>query len=167
MFDLYQKAETEGRANEAKMWDVLIGQIWAGLVGYCYNTRDLPEVRLTSWTVITMPFLFLSSQAFNPTFAQLLSQILYNQPQLRPAILKALRIIVESNLPTSGVNNLGDAQRNIAHLRTQAESWFAVLFNVYDSVGQEGKSLVGDVISAWVRIAEEKVGSGVIGHAWV
>ena len=46
MFDLNQKADAEGRANEAKMWDVLIGQIWTGLVGYCHNTRDLPEVKI-------------------------------------------------------------------------------------------------------------------------
>ncbi|KIJ49356.1 hypothetical protein M422DRAFT_59161 [Sphaerobolus stellatus SS14] len=138
MFDLNQTADVEGRANEAKMWDVLIGQIWTGLVGYCYNTRDLPE-------------------AFNATFAQLLSQILYNQPQLRPAVLKALKIIVESNLvETPGLKTYGDAQRNIAHLRTQAESWFAVLFNVYGSVGQDGKGTVGDAISTWVKIAAEK-----------
>ena len=46
MFDLHQKADAEGRANEAKMWDVLIGQIWTGLAGYCWGTRDLTQVRL-------------------------------------------------------------------------------------------------------------------------
>ena len=77
---------------------------------------------------------------------------------MRGSVLKALKVIVESNLPseeTPVVPGFGDAQRNIAHLRTQAESWFAVLFNVYGSVGQEGKSMVGDVISAWVKIAGE------------
>jgi Ribosomal RNA-processing protein 12, HEAT repeats len=46
MFDLHQKADAERRANEAKMWDVLLGQIWTGLVGYCWGTRDLIQVRL-------------------------------------------------------------------------------------------------------------------------
>lgn len=51
----------------------------------------------------------------------------------------------------------GDARRNILHLRSQTESWFAVLFNVFGSVGQEGKGMVGDVISAWVKIAGDQV----------
>jgi ribosomal RNA-processing protein 12 len=43
-FDLQQKATTEGRASEAKMWSVLIAQIWAGLSGYCWGTVDLRNV---------------------------------------------------------------------------------------------------------------------------
>ncbi|KAF8515453.1 NUC173-domain-containing protein [Gautieria morchelliformis] len=144
MFDLHQKADAEGRANEAKMWDVLIAQIWTGLVGYCWGTRDL-------------------TQAFNTSFAQLLSQILYNQPQLRPAVLKALKTVVESNVAlmsdtrpgwaTSDTISAAEACQNIDHLKGQAESWFAVLFNVFGSVGQESKGVVGDVISAWAGIA--------------
>lgn len=44
MFDLQQKAETEGRQSEAKVWSVLVGQVWAGLAGYCTGTADLKEV---------------------------------------------------------------------------------------------------------------------------
>lgn len=44
MFDLQQKAETEGRQSEAKVWSVLVGQVWSGLVGYCYATADLKQV---------------------------------------------------------------------------------------------------------------------------
>ena len=44
MFDLQQQAETEGRQSEAKVWNVLIDQVWSGLVGYCYGTPDLKEV---------------------------------------------------------------------------------------------------------------------------
>ncbi|KAF8586684.1 NUC173-domain-containing protein [Ramaria rubella] len=144
MFDLHQKADAEGRANEAKMWDVLIGQVWTGLVGYCWGTRDL-------------------SKAFNPAFAQLLSNILYNQPELRPAVLKALKTVVESNVAltmdvrpawaTSDTISVSEATRNVEHLQGQAESWFAVLFNVFGSVGLDGKAVVGSVISAWAGIA--------------
>jgi ribosomal RNA-processing protein 12 len=35
MFDLQQKAEFEGRQSEAKVWNVLVGQVWTGLAGYC------------------------------------------------------------------------------------------------------------------------------------
>lgn len=44
IFDLQQAAESEGRASEAKVWSVLVGQIWAGLVGYCHAPIDLKEV---------------------------------------------------------------------------------------------------------------------------
>lgn len=46
MFELQQKAETEGRQSEAKVWSVLIGQVWGGLAGYCSGTPDLKDV---SW----------------------------------------------------------------------------------------------------------------------
>jgi len=44
MYDLQCKAETQGRQAEAKVWSVLVSQVWAGLVGYCWGTRDLTEV---------------------------------------------------------------------------------------------------------------------------
>jgi hypothetical protein len=44
MFDLQQTAEVEGRASEAKVWSVLVVQIWTGLPGYCYGTPDLTKV---------------------------------------------------------------------------------------------------------------------------
>lgn len=46
MFDLQLTAETEGRQSEAKVWSVLVHQIWSGLSGYCYGTVDLREVLL-------------------------------------------------------------------------------------------------------------------------
>src|SRR5882762_3321013 len=44
LFDLKQKAETEGRQSEAKVWSVLVAQIWAGLAAYCSGSPDLKEV---------------------------------------------------------------------------------------------------------------------------
>lgn len=44
MFDLQQTAEAEGRQSEAKVWSVLVDQIWSGLHGYCYGTLDLKTV---------------------------------------------------------------------------------------------------------------------------
>jgi ribosomal RNA-processing protein 12 len=43
MFNLQQKAETENRASEAKVWSVLVAQVWAGLAGYCHAPVDLKE----------------------------------------------------------------------------------------------------------------------------
>ena len=45
MFDLQQKAEVEDRPAEAKVWSVLVTQVWNGLPAYCYRTPDLEEVR--------------------------------------------------------------------------------------------------------------------------
>ena len=48
MFDLQQKADSEGRQSEAKVWSVLVDQIWSGLHGYCYATIDLKQVPLAT-----------------------------------------------------------------------------------------------------------------------
>lgn len=147
MFDLQQAAESEGRQSEAKVWSVLVGQVWSGLVGYCWGAPDLKE-------------------AFNPSFSQLLSQLLYSQPDLRPAVLRALKAMVDSNVasatPTvdrvasSNTLSPSEAASNIDYLRTQAESWLAVLFNVFASVSRDGQGVVGDVISSWASITGEQ-----------
>ena len=110
-------------------------------------------------------------QALTPEFAQLLSQLLYNQTELRPAVLRALRTLVESNLAIAAgsldklpetvradVISSEDAENNVQFLRGQAESWLAVLFNVFSSVGRDSQGMVGDVISVWAGIANEQVG---------
>lgn len=50
-----------------------------------------------------------------------------------------------------------NAAQNVTFLRTQTESWLAVFFNVFGSVGRDGRGMVGDVISAWLAIAAEEV----------
>ncbi|KAJ7683246.1 armadillo-type protein [Mycena rosella] len=148
MFGLQQTAETDDKQSQAKLWSVLIGQIWTGLAGYCWATPDLRE-------------------SLNPTFSALLSGLLYGQPELRPAVLRALKIMVDSNVAVaSGAvdpapnnpNSLSPAEAtlNIVHLRAQAESWLAVLFNVFGSVGRDSRGIVGDVITAWAAIAGEQ-----------
>jgi ribosomal RNA-processing protein 12 len=49
------------------------------------------------------------------------------------------------------------ASDNVKFLRTQVESWLAVLFNVFGSVDRDHRGSVGDVISAWASIAGEEV----------
>ncbi|RDX55210.1 NUC173-domain-containing protein [Lentinus brumalis] len=153
MFELQATAEAEGRQSEAKVWSVLIEQIWVGLPGYCWAPADLKESLTTQ-------------------FSQLLSQLLYNQPELRPAVLRALKIMVDSNVALASEDpekiaklpasvradpiSTEEAQANVAFLRTQAESWLAVLFNVFGSVGRDSQGMVGDVVSAWIAIADAK-----------
>ncbi|KAI0266803.1 NUC173-domain-containing protein [Gloeopeniophorella convolvens] len=152
MFDLQQKAEAEDRQSEAKVWTVLISQIWAGLPGYCWAKADTRE-------------------ALSAAFSQMLSQILYSQIELRPPVLKALKIIVDSNVALASQDptlleklpasiradsiSQEQASQNLEFLRTQAESWLAVLFNVFGSVNRESRGMVGGVITAWIGIAGE------------
>lgn len=48
MFNYQQKAEAEGRQSEAKVWLVLVSQIWAGFAGYCHATVDLKDVNINA-----------------------------------------------------------------------------------------------------------------------
>jgi len=90
---------------------------------------------------------------------------LYSETELRPAILKALKVLVESNqLSTDGtqmpmIEGITSEERasNIAFLKTQAESWLAVLLNVFGSVNRDSKGMVSDVISLWASIADQSV----------
>ena len=104
-----------------------------------------------------------------PQFAQMLSQLLYNQAELRPSVLRALKVVVESNVASDeeGLNSAiplskEKADENLAFLRTQSESWFAVLFNVFGSIGRDGQGMVGETIKAWASIYDEKVRSLVV-----
>lgn len=111
--------------------------------------------------------IIICCQSLDPAFAHLLSQLLYGQPELRPAILKALKIMVDANLtvltaitkditPSEGLTHQ-EAHENLEFLRTQTESWLAVLFNVYGSVARDFRGMIGEVISSWVTIAGEQV----------
>lgn len=45
MFNLQQKADSEGRQSEAKVWSVLVAQILTGFAGYCHAPSDIKTVR--------------------------------------------------------------------------------------------------------------------------
>ncbi|KAI9442221.1 NUC173-domain-containing protein [Lactarius indigo] len=142
MFDLEQKARSENRPSEAKVWAVLIAQVWAGLPGYCWSKADTPE-------------------ALTAAFSQMLSQILYTQVELRPFVLRALKVLVNSNVAFAsqdpllldkippGVRADGISQKqavkNIDFLRNQAEAGLPV--------NREDRGMVGEVIAAWLNIA--------------
>ena len=49
------------------------------------------------------------------------------------------------------------AQENVAFLKTQADSWLAVLFNVFGTVERDDRGKVGDVIKVWAGIAKAEV----------
>lgn len=85
-------------------------------------------------------------------------------------MLRALKVMVDSNVALAsgetaklpeivraGAITAEEAAGNVEFLRSQAESWLAVLFNVFSSVGRDSQGMVGDVVSAWAAIAGEQV----------
>ena len=110
-------------------------------------------------------FIFYSLyQSLGAQFSQLLSQLLYGVPDLRTSILRALKVMVESNVELVNATEeeakaltlsltQEQAKENLEFLRTQVESWLAVLFNVYGSVGRDSRGLIGEVITSWASIA--------------
>ena len=51
------------------------------------------------------------------------------------------------------------AQENVAFLKTQADSWLAVLFNVFGTVERDERGKIGDLIKVWAGIAKAEVRS--------
>lgn len=72
--------------------------------------------------------------------------------------------ISASNTPQTSLASLTpqEAAANVAFLRTQVESWLAVLFNVFGSIGRDSRGMIGDVVTTWASIGEEQVGISVV-----
>lgn len=111
---------------------------------------------------------FLFFKAFNRSFAELLTQVIYSQPTLRPPILNSLKILIEKtltltkrSLPSDGnsintpeeingsktliKNEFGfNAQSHLNHLKSFAANFLSVLFNVYNSSYDANKSSTND-----------------------
>ncbi|SPO28862.1 related to RRP12 - Protein required for normal pre-rRNA processing [Ustilago trichophora] len=145
IFNKRQEAETDGRPVEAKMYEALTEQIWALFPAYCAMPRDLVT-------------------AFSRQFAELLTNVLYTQPNLRPSICRGLQALVYRNeaLVSSGAPSdslkhafgldQADGKANIAHLSAIAPNLLAVLFNVFSQSPGEGRGFVYDTIAAYLRV---------------
>jgi len=68
-----------------------------------------------------------------------------------------LAVSTDGSVTSSDTITDAEARSNIAYLRTQAESWLVVLFNIFGSVTRDGQAMVGDVIKSWASIAGEDV----------
>lgn len=49
------------------------------------------------------------------------------------------------------------AEENVTFLKTQADSWLAVLFNVFGTIQRDERGMIGDVIKVWAGIAKPEV----------
>ena len=145
---MFQKIIDNGESEktmEIKIFETLVQQIWALLPGYCDLPLDLTE-------------------SFDQGFAEMLSNLLYKQVDLRSDICRALQMLVESNRAIVGVETDDDlilqsrvtketAQKNLDHLSTFAPNMLAVLFNVYSQTLPQFRGYILRCINAYLSIA--------------
>ncbi|KAL8833713.1 MAG: hypothetical protein Q9170_004112 [Blastenia crenularia] len=150
---MYQRVIDHGQSEktmEIKIFETVVQQTWALLPGYCNLPLDL-------------------ERAFDQGFAELLSNLLYSQPELRADICRGLQILVESNQEILAVEASEEeirlrsritkpmAQTNLEHLATFAGNLLAVLFNVYSQTLPQYRGFILQCINAYLSITREKV----------
>lgn len=147
---MFQRVLNHGSAEktmEIKIFETVVQQIWATLPGYCELPTDLTD-------------------AFDQSFAELVANLLYQQPQLRTELCKGLQNLVESNqalismegeedLVAQGMVTRADAQKNLEHLSTIAGNILAVLFNVYSETLPQYRGVILRAINAYLSITPE------------
>ncbi|BCR88373.1 mRNA-binding protein RRP12 [Aspergillus chevalieri] len=149
---LYQRLMDYGAAEktvEAKIFETLVQQTWATLPGYCELPLDLVE-------------------SFDQSFAELLSNVLYKQTELRVDLCRGLQTLVESNQAVLELEREEDdlilqrritkaaAAKNIKHLSGFASNVLAVLFNVYSQTLPHYRGHILQCINAYLSITPEK-----------
>ncbi|THW84103.1 NUC173-domain-containing protein [Aureobasidium pullulans] len=147
---MFQRVLNHGDAEktmEIKIFETIVQQIWATLPGYCDLPLDVTE-------------------AFDQTFAEMVANLLYSQPQLRTELCRALQNMVESNqtvlsiegeedLVAQGRISRADAQKNIQHLSGLSGNILAVLFNVYSETLPQYRGIILQAINAYLSITPE------------
>ncbi|KAL8689660.1 MAG: hypothetical protein Q9218_004722, partial [Villophora microphyllina] len=148
---MYQRVIDHGESDktvEVKIFETIVHQTWALFPGYCNLPLDL-------------------ATTFDQGFAELLSNLLYSQPDLRTNICRALQTLVESNQgilaleADEGVLRFQcrmtktDAQSNLDHLARFAGNLLAVLFNVYSQTLPQYRGYILQCINAYLSITPE------------
>ncbi|KAK3387694.1 NUC173 domain-containing protein [Podospora didyma] len=133
------------KTMEVKIYETLVTQIWSILPGYCDLPLDLME-------------------AFDTDFAQMLSNLLYEQVDLRLDVCRALKTLIESNQTVATAPDdddlllqsrlsKEDAQKNLDYLgNTFAADFLAVLFNVYSTTLPQKRGPVLQTINAFLSV---------------
>ncbi|EXJ77184.1 hypothetical protein A1O3_10342 [Capronia epimyces CBS 606.96] len=149
---MYQRVIDHGNAAKTmdiKVYETVVQQVWATLPGYC----DLPLDLVT---------------AFDQSFAELVSNLLYKQTELRVNLCRGLQNLVESNqallasdLPDEVLSlerriQRADAEKNIQHLAQFANNLLAVLFNVYSQTLPQSRAYILQCINSYLSITPEK-----------
>jgi ribosomal RNA-processing protein 12 len=148
---MFQRVVDHGDAEktmEIKIFEVLVQQIWALLPGYCDLPMDLEN-------------------SFDQGFAELLSNLIYKQVDLRSDVCRALQNLVDSNKTITAIEGEDDlilqsrvskaaAQKNLDHLSGFAGNMLAVLFNVYSQTLPQYRGYILRCINAYLSITPSK-----------
>ena len=150
---MYQRVIDHGDADrtvEVKIFETIVHQTWALFPGYCNLPLDL-------------------AVAFDQKFAELVSNLLYSQSDLRSHICRGLQTLIEANQEIRVVEatdleislqsrmTKSDAQANLDHLARLASNLLAVLFNVYSQTLPKHRGYILQCINAYLSITPEKV----------
>lgn len=148
---MFQRVLNHGNAEktmDVKIFETVVQQVWSSFPGYC----DLP-IDLVN--------------GFDQTFAELISNLLYSQAELRVDLCRGLQNLVESNeaLLASDLEDevllverrlsRADAEANKAHLAVFASNMLAVLFNVYSQTLPQSRAYILQCINAYLSITPE------------
>jgi ribosomal RNA-processing protein 12 len=145
---MFQRVLDHGDAEktmEIKIFETLVQQIWGLLPGYCDLPLDLEE-------------------AFDQKFAELVSNMLYEQVDLRADVCRALQTLVDSNKAIAAIeteDNLvlqsrvskSAAEMNLNHLSVFAPNMLAVLFNCYSQTLPQYRGYILQCINSYLSIA--------------
>jgi ribosomal RNA-processing protein 12 len=149
---MFQRVIDHGQADktmEIKIYETLVQQIWSILPGYCDLPMDLTD-------------------AFDQGFAEMLANLLYQQPDLRLDVCRALRILIESNQAIATIADEEEedlllqsrvtreaARGNLKHLGQFAGNMLAVMFNVYTQTLPQSRGPILQTVNAFLSITPE------------
>lgn len=151
LIEYFDDKITNTKGATSKVFEALVGQVWSVLPRFCALPMDL-------------------QQSFDQSFAELLSNKLYSNIEIRPVICQSLRLLVESNvvyaeepeaMEEEDVNDdllllerfpRSEAESNVAYLGTVSSKILAVLFNVYGQTIPESRGFILECINAYLGI---------------
>lgn len=144
MFQRVLEHGTAEKTMEIKIYETVVQQIWSILPGYCDLPLDLTD-------------------SFDQEFAEMLTNLLYEQVDLRLDICRALKTVVESNQAIISAAEEEDitflsrvsketAQKNLEYLGTFAANFLAILFNIYTTTLPQKRGPVLQTINAYLSI---------------
>ncbi|KNE58546.1 hypothetical protein AMAG_04112 [Allomyces macrogynus ATCC 38327] len=150
------KRRDEYRANEkemeAKVHEALFRQVWSLLPGFCTFPADLKD----------------AFRSIGPT----MGNALRDAPDLRPLICTSLHHLITKNQKIAALSATPDevptelraigytpdvAATNVRGVAVSAKYFLPLLFNVYKEMPAHTRGYVGDLISAFVQIADVDV----------
>ncbi|SCZ95695.1 BZ3500_MvSof-1268-A1-R1_Chr8-1g09735 [Microbotryum saponariae] len=149
LFAKAEKAKEAQRGMEAKVWETLVGQVWALLPGYCEYAVDLVR-------------------QVDVEFLGLVANVVYAQPMLRPAVFKALSTLVgttktlaQSTSPSEllyaqfGLTPQ-EGKKALSHLQGLAETVLGISFNVYGKMARGEGGYILSTVGEWLAILPER-----------